>query len=147
MFQFGYQFEKQYLNEGKFQGLFEFIPMVTGIDQSLFIPSFSILHGIRNNKNGWEFAFGPTFQAISQAEGYFENGIWKLKNEFTNPEQVTMMRLDNRGKRQLRTGFVIACGKTFRSGRMNIPLNAYFVPRKDGMQFGLSFGFNAKNER
>jgi hypothetical protein len=147
MFQFGYQFEKQYLNEGKFQGLFEFIPMVTGIDQSLFIPSFSILHGIRNNKNGWEFAFGPTFQAISQAEGYFENGIWKLKNEFTNPDQVTMMRLDNRGKRQLRTGFVIACGKTFRSGRMNIPLNAYFVPRKDGMQFGLSFGFNAKNER
>lgn len=146
MFQFGYQFEKQYLNEGKFQGLFEFIPMVTGIDQSLFIPSFSILHGIRNNKNGWEFAFGPTFKAISQAEGYFEDGVWKLKNEFTNPEQVTIKRLDSRGERQLRTGFVIACGKTFRSGRMNIPLNAYFVPRKDGMQFGLSFGFNAKNE-
>ncbi len=147
MFQFGYQFEKQYLNEGKFQGLFEFIPMVTGIDQSLFIPSFSILHGIRNNKNGWEFAFGPTFKAISQAEGYFEDGIWKLKNEFTNPDQVTAKRLDSRGEARLRTGFVIAFGKTFRSGRMNIPLNAYFVPRKDGMQFGLSFGFNAKNER
>jgi hypothetical protein len=146
MFQFGYQFEKQYLNEGKFQGLFEFIPMVTGMDQSLFIPSFSILHGIRNNKNGWEFAFGPTFKAISQAEGYFDNGIWKLKNDLTSPEQVTIKRLDSRGQLELRTGFVIACGKTFRSGKMNIPLNAYFVPRKDGMQFGLSFGFNAKNE-
>ena len=29
MFQFGYQFEKQYLNEGKIQALFEFIPMIT----------------------------------------------------------------------------------------------------------------------
>jgi hypothetical protein len=146
MFQFGYQFEKQYLNEGKFQGLFEFIPMVTGMDQSLFIPSFSILHGIRNNKNGWEFAFGPTFKAISQAEGYFDNGVWKLKNDLTSPEQVTIKRLDSRGQHELRTGFVIACGKTFRSGKMNMPLNAYFVPRKDGMQFGLSLGFNAKNE-
>lgn len=33
MFQFGYQFEKQYLNEGNFQALFEFIPTVTGLDR------------------------------------------------------------------------------------------------------------------
>jgi hypothetical protein len=146
MFQFGYQFEKQYLNEGKFQGLFEFILMVTGLDQSLFIPSLSILHGIRNNKNGWEFAFGPTFKGIAQAEGYYDNGIWRLKTEQTSPNEEIIKRLDSRGNYELRTGFVIACGKTFRSGKMNIPLNAYFVPRKDGMQFGLSFGFNAKNE-
>jgi hypothetical protein len=146
MSQFGYQFEKQIINEGKHQWLFEFIPLITGMDQSLFIPSLSILYGLRNNKNGWEFAFGPTFKAISEAEGYYENDIWKLKNEFVAPDQVFIKRLDSRGTRALRTGFVIACGKTVRSGKMNIPFNAYFVPRKDGMQFGLSFGFNAKND-
>ncbi len=33
MFMFGYQFEKQYLNEGNLQALFEFIPSVTGVDR------------------------------------------------------------------------------------------------------------------
>src|SRR5205807_1836717 len=55
MFQFGYQFEKQYLNEGRAQALFELIPMVTGLDQGYFIPSLAVLHGIRSNVNGWEF--------------------------------------------------------------------------------------------
>ncbi len=143
--QFGYQFEKLIISEGKHQWLFEFIPLITGLDQSLFIPSLSVLYGVRNNKNGWEFAFGPTFKGISQAEGYFDNGVWKLRNEFTNPDQAVVKRLDSRGAHELNMGLVIACGKTFRSGKMNVPFNAYFVPRKDGMQFGLSFGFNARN--
>ena len=53
MFQFGYEFEARYLNEGNIQALFEFIPLITGLDQGLCIPSLSILHGLRNNKNGW----------------------------------------------------------------------------------------------
>ena len=32
-FQMGYQFEKQYLNEGNIQALFEFVPMISGLDQ------------------------------------------------------------------------------------------------------------------
>ena len=81
-FQFGYQFEKQYLNEGKIQALFEFIPMVTGLDQGYFIPSASILHGIRSNVNGWEFAFGPTFNLIPTAKGYYdENDAWQLESQ------------------------------------------------------------------
>src|SRR5205823_4518475 len=43
MFQLGYQFEKQYLNGGTYQALFEFLPMITGIDQSKFIPSISLI--------------------------------------------------------------------------------------------------------
>jgi len=37
---------------------------------------------------------------------------------------------------------VIAIGKTFTSGYLNIPVNAYFSPRKEGNVFGLTFGFN-----
>jgi hypothetical protein len=47
MFQFGYQFEKQYLNEGKIQALFEFIPMITGVDQGYFIPGFFIVTWVK----------------------------------------------------------------------------------------------------
>ncbi len=147
MFQFGYQFEKQYLNEGNFQALFEFIPMVTGLDQGLFIPSFTVMNGIRNNKNGWEFAFGPTVSIVTKSNGYFdENNNWHrlTNNESNNSGFATESRLDSRGNPTLTTGFVIAGGKTFRSGRLNIPVNLYFVPQADGFRFGFSFGFNAK---
>jgi hypothetical protein len=144
-FQFGYQFEKQYLNEGKFQALFEFIPLVTGIDQGLLIPSLTVLNGLRNNKNGWEFAFGPTVRFVAQSEGYYDNGVWRLRSGSTLPDQTYEKRLDSRGELEWSTGFVIAFGKTFRSGKLNIPLNGYVVPHKDGLQAGLSFGFNAKN--
>ena len=147
MFQFGYQFETQYLNEGNFQALFEFIPIVTGFDQGLFIPSIAVLNGLRNNKNGWEFAFGPTFSFIQEAEGAYINGQWVIKDaNNTLPGRNTEKRVDSRGELNFRPGFVVACGKSFRSGRLNIPVNAFIVPSRDGMRYGLSFGFNSKNK-
>jgi hypothetical protein len=146
MFQFGYQFETQYLNEGNFQALFEFVPLVTGLDQGLFIPSLAVLNGLRSNKNGWELAFGPTVNFIQQADGTYVNGKWVLKSENNIiPGATYEKRIDSRGELYFHSGFVIVCGKSFRSGKLNIPVNAYFVPGKDGNRFGLSFGFNAKN--
>jgi hypothetical protein len=149
MFQFGYQFEARYLNEGNIQALFEFIPLITGLDQGLFIPSLSILHGLRNNKNGWEFAFGPTLNFVKKANGYYDTeGVWNLETNWTdtlnvNPHIITT-RIDSRGEMNFTSGFVIAAGKTFRSGKLNIPVNAYIIPNRNGLRFGLSFGFNAK---
>jgi hypothetical protein len=146
MFQFGYQFETQYLNEGNFQALFEFIPTVTGTDQGLFIPSLTILNGFRHNKNGWEFALGPTFKLIAQAEGYYQDGKWIRKTNDT-PSNINLeTRVDSRGELVISPGFVLACGKSFRSGKMNFPVNFFaLVPQKGTYQFGMSFGFNAKN--
>lgn len=154
-FQFGYQFEKQYLNEGKVQALFEFIPMITGLDQGYFIPSASILHGIRSNVNGWEFAFGPTFNLVPMSKGYYdENNDWQLEGQWnkeqnnkgkTNPFEI-VDRLDSRGDYALHTGFVLAAGRTFKSGKLNMPVNIFVIPGRDGWRFGLSFGFNAKNK-
>jgi hypothetical protein len=155
MFQFGYQFEKQYLNEGKLQALFEFIPMITGVDQGYFIPSFTILHGLRSNVNGWEFALGPTLNLITSANGYYDqNNQWQLEDNWkknpananvSNPFEI-QQRMDSRGEYMVHTGFVFAVGRTFRSGKLNIPLNAFVIPSKHGTRFGLSFGFNAKNK-
>lgn len=148
MFQFGWQFEVQYLNEGNYQALFEILPTITGFNQNIFIPSLTIMNGFRNNKHGWEIAFGPTFNVVNKADGYYDgNNDWHLKNDWTdtisNPYK-TEKRLDSRGSSELQAGFIIAVGKTFKSGKLNIPVNLYVVPNKDGIRMGASFGFNAK---
>ena len=56
--QFGWQFEKQFMNAGNTAGIVEFIPLIGGFEQGLFLPSFSTLVGIRN-ANGFELAVGP----------------------------------------------------------------------------------------
>ena len=153
MFQFGYQFEKQYLAAGEFQALFEFIPMITGLDQGIAIPSFTIMNGLRANRHGWEFAFGPSINLIRKSEGFYNStGIWERKQDWqsdplsSNQSQPTFEnRLDSRGTYELNSSFVFAFGKTFRSGTMNIPVNFYGIPGRDGWRFGLSFGYNARN--
>lgn len=152
MFQFGYQFEKQYLAAGQFQALFEFIPMVTGLDQGLFIPSFTVMNGIRANRLGVEFAFGPTFNLVQRDYGHYVNNVWETKSEWYAANTTTnatppsfIQRLDSRGDFTLGSSFVFGIGKTFRSGNLNIPVNAYAIPGRDGWRFGLSFGYNSRN--
>ena len=153
MFMFGYQFEVQYLNSGNFQALFEFIPTITGVDQGLLLPNLSILMGFRHNVRGWEIALGPTAGLTTKANGYYTvdtdgNKIWNLSSDWegTEPnENPIEKRIDSRGYITYHTGFVFAFGKSFKSGRMNYPVNFFIIPSKDSMRFGLTFGFNAKN--
>lgn len=154
MFQFGYQFEKQYLNEGNFQALIELIPNISGMDQGRLIPSFTFLNGLRNNRNGWEFAFGPTFNIVKMASGFYfdsdgdQNSEWYLsseKSKFADREFEIVRRPDSRGNLNISAGFLFAFGKTFKSGKMNIPLNFFFIPGTNGARFGLSFGWNGKD--
>lgn len=151
MFQFGYQFEMRYINERSVQGLFEIIPMLSGLDQNLFMPSLVIMNGVRQNKAGIEFAAGPGFHAAPMATGYFENGVWKLENEWTgsqpNPNPLEK-RLDSRGKPMFSTQLVISAGKTFRAGGMNFPVNVFYVPGTGGnARYGVSVGFNSRSKK
>ena len=159
LFMFGYQYEIQYLNEGNIQALFEIIPMVVGLDQGLLIPSLTLLNGLRNNTYGIELAFGPMFSFVKTPEGYKEyaNEANKKHYKFTLikdtpvesiPEGATIIRnLDSRGTMSdidLSTAFIIGIGKTFRSGKLNIPVNLFFVPSKDAPRIGLSIGYNGR---
>ena len=57
--QFGWQFETQIFNiEGGPAGLVEFIPLIGGLDQGAFLPSASLMFGLRGSE-GFEFGFGP----------------------------------------------------------------------------------------
>lgn len=148
MFQFGYQFEKQYLNEGNYQALFEFIPMITGVDQQLVVPSFTILNGFRNNKSGWEIAIGPsigvaTFQDLAQVNGKYYTKQELDKMGVTN--YTLKKTLDSRGTSEFTSALVLAFGKTLKSGKMNIPLNVWAtIPTHDGFRIGISIGYNSK---
>ncbi|HBS85256.1 MAG: hypothetical protein A2W91_04825 [Bacteroidetes bacterium GWF2_38_335] len=152
MFQFGYQYEKQYLNEGNYQALFEFVPLVTLINQRNFTPSLTVMNGLRNNKHGWEFAMGVTFFVNKISKGFYEEGEWYLRDEWSDTSSVEnpypiVERSDSRGDFTIMTNFLIAFGKTFKSGNLNIPVNTYIVPNKDGIRFGVSVGFNSKKEK
>jgi hypothetical protein len=149
MFIFGYQQEVQYLNSGKYQALFEFVPAVIGLDKGLFIPSLSLMNGLRNNVSGWEFAIGPNVTVVKTAEGFYTNNEqnWHPKSEMANynvsPDEI-IEQIDSRGVTRVNSAFIFAIGKSFKSGKMNIPLNAYFVPGKNGHRFGITFGFNGR---
>lgn len=148
MTQLGYQFETQYINSGNFQALVEAIPMVTGIDQGFFNPSFTILNGLRNSKNGWELGFGAAIGFSKMASGYYdENQKWNLEKDWNTTingvnNYEIIEQADSRGTFRIVTGFVLAVGKTFRSGKLNIPVNIYVIPDKSGVRVGVNFGFN-----
>jgi hypothetical protein len=153
MFQFGYQFEQQYLASGQFQALFEFIPMITGLDQGMFIPSFTIMNGLRMNRYGFEFAFGPSFNIVPKEYGYYDSeNNWVRRSDWqqlnaNNPLALSpafVERLDSRGTPKLSSNFVFGIGKTFRSGNLNVPVNVFAVPGRSGWRFGLSIGYNAR---
>jgi len=145
--QFGYQWETQYLSAGSFQALIEIIGLVGGLESGKFIPSISLLNGFRSSINGWEFAFGPTFKLVKTASGYYdENNDWHLEFEWDNstgenPYEIQELP-DSRGYVKLSTNLVLAVGKTFKSGYLNIPVNVYVVPNKKGTTIGASVGFN-----
>ena len=125
--QFGYQFEKAYITTGNFQALAEVIPMVSGLENNRFMPTITILNGLRSNTHGWEFAFGPIVELTKTLDG----------------------KLDSRGVYSLSTALVFSVGKTVKSGEMNFPINAYLIPPKseNSWRFGLSMGWNAAKKK
>lgn len=164
--QFGYQLEKVYLSSGNFQALGEAMILMTGLEQGLFNPSLVFMNGFRNSKTGLEIAFGPSIKFKKEAKGYFDDGnTWHLQGDWQETETITdsingysyeqaienpydiVDRMDSRGKIKLAATWVWAIGKTFHSGYLNIPVNAYFSYGKEGWFSGISVGFNiAKSE-
>jgi len=102
------------------------------------------MNGFRFNESGFELATGPVFRMVKNAEGFYQDGRWTRTSEVeTLPSETTVIkRLDHRGSHELALGMIVAVGKTFRSGYLNIPVNVYVIPRKAGTTVGLTFGFN-----
>jgi len=121
MMQVGYQFEIKYYTSKKIQALMEIIPAITGIDQGIVIPSCSFLSGFRDNQEGWEIAAGPIASIVPIKNGQLHSDGFPLP----------------------RINFIVGVGKSFRAGKLNIPINIFFIPgQNDTNRFGASMGFN-----
>lgn len=155
----GYQFEGQYVGTEKFSALIECLIMFSGLEQGKFIPSISVMNGYRFGNSGWEFAFGPSFSLSTYSMGFFDkNEIYGPKDKYwTSSDLVSAgfdpngideydytwkKTLDARGDLEFSTRWVMAFGRTFRSGALNIPVNIFYSSQKGGGMAGVSVGFN-----
>jgi hypothetical protein len=159
----GYQFEGQYVGTENFSALLECLINFTGLEQGKFIPSVSLLNGFRFGSKGWEFAFGPSFGLAKTSMGFFtedglntfgkESGRYWTEREFNNSafsESSSLeeygydltKNLDARGDVNISTRWIMAFGRTFKSGALNIPVNVFYSSQKGGGMAGLSVGFN-----
>lgn len=163
----GYQFEGQYVGTANFSALFEGLINFTALEQGKFIPSFSLLNGFRFGKQGWEFAFGPSFGFSKTSVGFWTEESKNLfgedaprywtQSEFEQSEySVNGIRsygydytrnLDNRGRLDFSTRWIMAFGRTFRSGALNIPVNVFYSNQKGGGMLGFSLGFNVTRKK
>ncbi len=152
--QLGYQYEIQYLTAGNFNALVEFLPIVSGLEQGLFIPALVFMNGFRFGRGNWEIAFGPSLSLNKFADGYYDDqDNWHLEREWyqqfpdlPNPYDI-MTRMDNRGDVKFTSRWIWGFGKTFQSGYLNIPVNVYFSAQKQGWYIGASVGFNVGKRR
>jgi hypothetical protein len=157
----GYQFEKQYIGTENFSALGEVLVSVSALEKGYAIPSIIFMNGFRFGKAGWEIAFGPGFGLRKTSNGFFDtDGIygnagryWTI-SEFNRsnfydsednpfPAYETGEYLDNRvGDLKLNTRWVMAVGRTFRAGGLNIPVNVFYSSMRNSSMIGMSVGFN-----
>lgn len=155
LLQVGYQYEWQYMSASKFQALIEVLGLVSGLEQSMFIPSVVVMNGFREEYFGFEIGFGPSIALRRVAEGYYRDGAWYLAHQwderdadgFLLPRPPLQTRLDRRGEFQLFSRWVWTVGKTFRAGSLNIPINLYYSGGRNEQMYGISVGFNLQRRR
>ncbi len=166
----GYQLEAQYVGTDNFSALAEFILNVSGLEQGVFFPTLSVLNGFRFGSAGWEIAFGPGFTLSRTTEGFFDSGNeygkgndayisaddWNYDfvqyqgyapNDYQNFGYEMGTHMDTRGNVKLSTMFLVAVGRTFRSGALNIPVNIFYSSRKGGGIAGINVGFNVTKKK
>jgi hypothetical protein len=88
---------------------------------------------------------------VPMGKGYYDqshNWTYLHKTDTLPQGFETEKRLDSRSSSlELHPGFILAVGKSFRSGKLNIPVNFYLIPNRDGLRFGASFGFNGRKTK
>lgn len=61
LFTWGYQFEFVRGQEGQMSTLVTILPLIAGMDKSLFIPTVNLLVGLRSPSGKWDFGAGPYY--------------------------------------------------------------------------------------
>lgn len=127
------------------------------------------MNGMRFGKAGWEIAFGPGIGFKRMSNGFFDtqgvygetdrywtegefrqwsnNTLDPNTGETIQPIYEVTKNADTRGNQiALNTRWVMAVGRTFRAGGLNIPVNIFYSSMKKSGMIGLSVGFNVVKE-
>ncbi len=165
----GYQLEKQYIGTENFSALGEVLLTVSGLEQGIAIPSLTIMNGLRFGKKGWEIAFGPGLGIKRMSRGFFDSEgfygeagqYWSVEDfrsspygqtnsttgEAATPAYEITRNADQRGSIiGINTRWVMAVGRTFKAGGLNIPVNVFYSSMKKSGMVGVSVGFNVLKE-
>ncbi|MBI5206362.1 MAG: PEGA domain-containing protein [Candidatus Firestonebacteria bacterium] len=102
--QFGWQFEKRILLEGKdMMFVTEVVPLIGGVDQNLSIPSITGAIGIRT-KNGTEFALGPYASGGGTSIAY-AGGVTFRYGDMNIPLNIAIVPFTDGTSLNILTGF------------------------------------------
>jgi len=102
------------------------------------------------SKSDWESYANANFKTSDSDSLYYNNGI------YTNPTAYDVTGLDRysnestldiRGDLKLSANWLMAFGRTFKAGSLNIPVNVYYASSKSGGNIGVSVGFNVVKSR
>jgi hypothetical protein len=124
--QFGWQFETRvFTSDNGTSGLFEFVPLVGGIEQGMFLPSINTLFGIRG-KTGTEFAVGPNLSLSGFAMAFAIGTSFHNKNVYF-PINLTIVPSVSRMEQQYNS----------------LTETYYDAKVKTGVRVGVLIGFNS----
>jgi len=84
------------------------------------------------------------------------DSLYYIYGNYTNPSAYDVTgsdsfnnesTLDARGDLKLSANWLMAFGRTFKAGSLNIPVNIYYASSKNGGNIGMSVGFNVVKSR
>ena len=95
------------------------------------------------NSDDWYSYAAKEYLDPTQHPSFFNtDGTMKSLTEINSKYNFSSKHADTRGDLAISTMFVMAIGRTFRAGSLNIPVNVFYSSRKGGGMVGLSVGFN-----
>ena len=95
-----------------------------------------------NNEDWISYAAKEYLDPTQHPSFFNTDGTMKSLTEINSKYNFSSKHADTRGDLAISTMFVMAIGRTFRAGSLNIPVNVFYSSRKGGGMVGLSVGFN-----
>jgi hypothetical protein len=123
--------------------------------------AFGPRFGISSTSQGF-FDTEKHFLMEGETEGrYFSESDWAnyVAQNNSDPNNTTLdpanpgygygfeKNFDRRGEKALATTFLIAFGRTFQAGALNIPVNLFYSSQRGGGYVGVNMGFNVQKSK
>lgn len=108
-------------------------------------------YGAKNEYFGTDDWYNYAVDQYGDANEYPEhhtNGYFRVPTiEEVDSEYTMEDHADTRGRVAFSTSFLMAFGRTFRAGSLNIPVNVFYSARKGGGYAGINVGFNVTKSK